>query len=74
MNEFDMSYESDEKYMIDRDENRNDFHIGQIYEKKPATTLVCKTCGGYNFIVGQGDYYTAIKCPVCGYECMIHEG
>jgi len=51
-----------------------DFEIGQCYEETPAKTLVCKKCKSKRFIVGQGDYFTAIKCEKCGYEICIHEG
>lgn len=50
------------------------FHIGQSYEKKVADTVFCKGCGGNKFNVGQGSYYTAIRCVVCEYEILIHEG
>jgi hypothetical protein len=51
-----------------------EFTIGQSYEEKPAQKLQCKKCKSDKFIVGQGSYYTAIKCPVCLYEICIHEG
>ncbi len=51
-----------------------DFKIGQSYEKTPAKTLVCKECKSKKFIVGQGSYFTAIKCEVCEYEICIHQG
>jgi len=50
------------------------FRIGQGYEETAAVTLGCKLCGGIDFNVGRGNYYTAIKCPRCGWECCIHEG
>ena len=50
------------------------FRIGQSYEKVAATTLGCKLCGGIEFNVGWSSYYTAIKCPRCGWECCIHDG
>lgn len=50
------------------------FTIGQIYEDLPARRLRCVGCGGTTFEVGQGDYYTAIRCPVCGWEKCAHEG
>ncbi len=49
------------------------FHIGQ-YDEEPAKKLRCKKCGSEEFIVGSGEYFTAIKCPVCGWEKCIHEG
>ena len=53
---------------------RNDFQLGQDYEKEPAKTLVCRKCGGDRFIVGQGSRLTVIKCPSCGWEASIHDG
>ena len=50
------------------------FEIGQVYEQEAATTLGCKKCGGTDFKVGQGSYYTAIKCVACGWQRCIHEG
>jgi ribosomal protein L37E len=50
------------------------FRIGQGYEKTAAVTLSCRDCGGIDFNVGQGSYYTAIKCPRCGWEHCIHDG
>ncbi len=52
----------------------DEFEIGQCYEDIPAHKLRCKKCGGDKFIVGQGSYYTAIKCPTCLWEKSIHEG
>lgn len=34
----------------------------------------CKKCGALEFNVGSGDYFTAIRCPKCGWEECIHEG
>jgi hypothetical protein len=50
------------------------FHIGQSYEEKVADTLYCIHCQGNTFNVGQGSYYTAIKCTTCGWEVYILEG
>lgn len=50
------------------------FHIGQNYDKHPAQVVSCLGCGGDKFVVGRGDYYTAIKCPACEWEQCIHEG
>lgn len=36
--------------------------------------LSCVTCGGTQFLVAKGSYYTAIKCPKCGWEACAHEG
>ena len=51
-----------------------DFDIGQCYEEIPAKTLICKKCKSKKFIVGQGDYFTAIKCDKCNYEICVHAG
>jgi len=50
------------------------FHIGQSYEEKVVDTLYCKKCGGKDFNVGVGSYYTAIKCVSCQWEVCVHEG
>ena len=50
------------------------FHIGQSYEKDACKTYTCLKCGSNQFYVGKGDYYTALKCPICKWEICIHEG
>lgn len=50
------------------------FHIGQSYENKVAETYRCKRCGGTEFNVGKGSYFTAIKCVKCLWESCVHEG
>jgi uncharacterized paraquat-inducible protein A len=50
------------------------FRIGQGYETNAAVTMGCKQCGGIEFNVGQGSYYTAVKCPRCGWELCVHDG
>ncbi len=50
------------------------FKVGQCYDDKPAQQLRCAICGGTTFHVAQGSYFTAIRCPVCRYERMIHSG
>lgn len=50
------------------------FHTGQSYDDDKAQTIYCKKCGGKDFNVGQGNYWTGIKCTKCGYEVCIHEG
>lgn len=50
------------------------FKIGQIYEDHPAISLECVTCGGKQFRVGVGSYFTAISCEKCGWSVCIHEG
>ena len=53
---------------------RNDFHVKRIYAKETCVTIVCKSCGADKFTVGQGGYFTAIKCDKCGWERCIHDG
>ena len=50
------------------------FHIGQSYKEEVADTVFCKHCGGKEFNVGTGDYFTAIRCVTCHYEICIHDG
>jgi hypothetical protein len=69
----DMYKIEDEDFTVQKPE-RKDFTIGQSYEVYAATTIICKNCGGDKFIVGQGDFYTAIKCPACNLEMCIHDG
>ena len=64
----------DDDRVLDRDEADDTFHIGQTYEDVAATTLVCRICRGREFNAGAGDYYTALRCPTCGWELCIHEG
>lgn len=53
---------------------RDDFHLQPGPSSGAIKTLVCRTCGSDQFMVGQGAYFTAIKCVRCGYEAGIHEG
>lgn len=50
------------------------FHIGQSYEERPAKIVECAKCGGREFNVAQGSYYTAIRCIKCQWEVCIHDG
>jgi ribosomal protein L37E len=50
------------------------FHVGQSYEEGPADTIQCRRCGGKEFNVGQGSYFTAIRCVKCEYELCVHNG
>jgi len=47
----------------------DDFHIELV-----DSTLVCNICGAKKFIVGEGDYFVAIKCDKCGWERGIADG
>ena len=50
------------------------FHIGQYYNERPAKAVACAICGSQQFNVGCDEYFTAIKCPHCGWEYCIHSG
>jgi len=50
------------------------FHIGQSYEKKAAKVLECRKCGGREFNVGQGNFFTVIRCVKCEWELCVHDG
>jgi hypothetical protein len=50
------------------------FQIGQSYDNRTVTTLSCAKCGGKEFTVGRGSWFTAIKCPKCQWELCIHNG
>jgi ribosomal protein S27E len=55
-------------------EKRKDFFLKKDSPSGAISTLVCKICGNDKFIVGQAEFFTAIKCDTCGYELGIHEG
>lgn len=55
-------------------EKRNDFHMDKSSYSGGISTLICKICGNDKFVVGQAEFFTAIKCDRCGYELGIHEG
>lgn len=44
------------------------FHIGQCYENVAAKTIQCVGCDGKEFNVGEGKYFTAIRCVKCKWE------
>jgi hypothetical protein len=50
------------------------FHIGQCYEDDAARVLRCTKCKSREFNVGQGSYFTAIRCVNCHWEACIHDG
>jgi cytochrome c-type biogenesis protein CcmH/NrfF len=68
--------ESDYMYddYLEDDENYEEWHTGQSYEDIPAVQLRCKKCGGNQFNVAQGDYWTGLRCPVCRWETCVHDG
>lgn len=43
-------------------------------KREDVEHIVCKVCNSTKWIVGQGSYFTAIKCPNCKYEVAIHKG
>jgi hypothetical protein len=53
---------------------RGDFSTGQVYDNYKAKTTIYSKCESDKFFVGQGSYYTAIKCVNCGWEECIHDG
>lgn len=55
-------------------EKRNDFNMDKSSYSGGISTLICKICGNDKFVVGQAEFFTAIKCDRCGYELGIHEG
>lgn len=55
-------------------EDDETFHIGQCYELEAAKTLECSQCGGRDFNVGKGSYFTAIRCVKCKWEVCVHDG
>ena len=61
------------EYVLNNKDN-NDFTISLGPQSKGIATLDCKICGADSFIVGQAEYFTAIKCKVCQYEIGIHDG
>jgi hypothetical protein len=50
------------------------FSIGQSYEDEPAKDMYCDLCKGTEFNVGQGSYFTALRCVTCKWEVCIHNG
>lgn len=56
-------------YIVTNDQ----IHLAQ-YKESRAKIIECKNCGNRNFTVAVEHYYTAIKCPNCGWERCIHEG
>jgi len=62
----------DEVYDKKRDDKT--WHIGQSYDGIKASSLFCAVCGSKEFNVGQGSWYTAIRCVNCKWEVSIHDG
>lgn len=70
---FEMFFRESDFYLLKEDETIK-FHVGQSYTKDTAKAIACSICGGNEFNVGQGDFFTAIKCVKCQWEMCIHEG
>jgi DNA-directed RNA polymerase subunit RPC12/RpoP len=71
-------FEGEVPYMFERKATHrtdDEFKIGQKPEDgQKALEVECRYCGGREFNVGRGKYYTAIRCVECGYEICVHEG
>lgn len=67
----DSKYTDSENFLIPRGDV---FHIGQIYDTKPAHVMICKFCGGDKFTIAQGSHFTAVSCVTCQYEVCAHTG
>jgi len=70
----DLSYGEEEGY---REVLRGDIKWGiqQSYDKEyKMVDLMCTSCGSFEFNVGRGTYYTAIRCSKCGWEECLHDG
>lgn len=50
-------------------DKKDPFKSGEVKQ-----TLQCKICGGDEFQVGIGDYWTQIRCKKCEIETCVHEG
>ena len=51
------------------------FRSYQCYEGEGSVKQVqCAKCGETKLEVGQGSYYTVVRCPVCLHEQCIHDG
>ena len=55
-------------------EDDDTFHIGPFTKNEAAKTVECVSCGGREFNVGSGHYFTAIRCVKCQWEICFHEG
>lgn len=61
------------EYVIEKRQQKN-FHLVKSQDEGCCETLVCKLCENDQFIIGQKEYFTALKCVNCNYEIGIHEG
>jgi len=69
-----LDWAMDDKMLEPVPEDTAPFRVGQVYERQPAVRQRCAGCGGERFELAQGDYFTAVRCPACGWEACIHEG
>jgi hypothetical protein len=49
------------------------FNLNQGYDGS-TKQIVCSFCGHDKFYVGQGSYYTVVKCIKCQREECVHDG
>lgn len=66
--------ESDQEIVIREVPEDETFHVGQCYDKIAVTTLECENCGSREFNVGQGSFFTVLRCPKCKWESCVHNG
>lgn len=61
------------EYVVEKKQQK-DFHLVSEPEESSCETLYCRLCGTNSFVIGQKEFFTALKCEKCGYEVSIHEG
>lgn len=61
------------EYVVDK-KQQNDFHLVSEPHESSCETLCCRLCGTNSFVIGQKEFFSALKCENCGYEVSIHEG
>ena len=71
----DEEHDSPDKINLVRSVPAIPFRLHQIYDKPGSVELVsCRKCGAGTLDVGQGSYFTVVRCRTCGVETKIHEG
>lgn len=70
----DYEYPVEEPILFEEEQGGTMFHLKQSYEPSNVNKLICLGCGGDQFNIGKGNYYTAIRCSTCEWEQCIHEG
>lgn len=59
-----------EQHSYTEDTNSKEtFHLSDVHNMER-----CIICGGVEFNVGTGDYFTAIRCVKCQWEQCAHSG